>query len=768
MDDLTPSGGDLRPGSTFAGLRIERELGRGGSGVVYLAHDESLDRAVALKVLHRNAMGDDPAALERFRNEAQIAAKLEHPSIIPIYSTGVDRGQTYLVMRYVPGRSLASYLNDHAPMPVEEALRLLRPVAAALDYAAEFSVVHRDVKPANIFVDETSSPPRTLLGDFGIARAYEGTRHTATGGWVGTPDYIAPEILKDERATAQADQYSLACVLVECISGVSPFRRSNTAATITAQVTEFPDLESYPAISTRVAEALAVSLEKNPRDRYSSCTEFLDAMAASSTADSSAAPATVVRRRKRGKIKRRVKIAGTVAVTALGLLLGVAQVTGFNLREWRSGSSSGQTPNAAASETNAVAANEPSTEDRPDVLILGSGLADWSDWKTKPGVSLADVVADSLAQDPKTMEYSVDSLPLKESANCTADLKRATQSLPTKAVVLLETPCADLAIKVLGAKATEAPPIYVLSPMWQDVDAGRAYLAHAPSEAYPKAAEGLTLTFGEIDANRFVPMQLPLKDIFEAGVVARHYRATQCALFVDSGVYGEELIPGVLEIALRGSLTAGEHIVHTATLTPEPVPKDFLVDAMANVDCVVTPLGAINNRPDAISALKTAIRHSPDKRFVLIGFGSTTFDRWAAKQRNVVMTLTSSWLPVGPAQDRFNAVGDADFRNWSNASIFDDRAALFIVADLIANISPEHPHGDIPASGWINATQSESPEPRYSYVYTTSGVTTTPWGFVSGYQASLRVLGDEFGYVGGTLDPDLSAAPSLPLDQAAG
>jgi serine/threonine protein kinase len=763
------TGDSFAAGTTFAGVVIERELGRGGAGVVYLARDQQLDRLVALKVLHRHSMGDDPAALDRFRNEAIIAAKLEHPSIIPIYSSGVDRGLAYLVMRYVPGRNLASYLNEAAPMEADAAIRLLRPVAVALDYAAEFNVVHRDVKPANIFVDESGAQPRALLGDFGIARAYEGTRHTATGGWVGTPDYIAPEVLKDEQATTRADQYSLACVLVECLTGVSPFKRSNTAATITAQVTETPDFEALTNVSPRVADALSVALEKNPDDRYTSCTEFLDAISTSATGDASTTPATIVRRRKRSKAKRRAKIIGTVVVTTLGLLLGIAQVTGFNAREWlRGDANAGQgvaVPGPAVTDTSEAAA---ATAKQPDVLILGSSLSDdWSEWKPKKGVTLPEIVAEALAQNPKTVDYRVKIAPLKSATTCAADVKALRESMPLKAIVVLESPCSEQVVKFFGATNVTTPPIYVLSAAWSELEIAQSYVPHAPSAEFPNSDPSLAVTYGDIARDRFVPLQLPLREIYEAGVVARHYGATRCVYVGSSTDFGHTLHPGTLQAGLATSNTGDQQSVTVSTLPDGKIPRDYMVRALkeANADCLVTNIRSleISDGAGVVAAWKAAVTAAPDTLFVTFDGGPRReLTSWIDRQPNVVMTFNQSWLPTGPPQDRFQSVGDATIKGWDDASLFDDRAALFFVADVIAGISSSAPAGEIASRNWV--AESDSGEERanaFAFNEEVSGLIPTTMGFASGYSAVLTVKGFNFYYVGGTHDSDLSEAPAL-------
>ncbi|HET9466136.1 MAG TPA: serine/threonine-protein kinase, partial [Gemmatimonadales bacterium] len=205
---------------TLAGrYEITQLLGRGGMAVVFLAQDLALERQVAIKVLPPE-VSHDPRLIPRFQQEAKTAARLDHPNIIPIYRVESEAGLDYFVMKYVAGRSLEQMLED-GPMPVDLARRVLAEAAMALGHAHQRRIVHRDVKPANIMMD---SEGRVILTDFGISKAVQGASQlTGTGAIIGTPHYMAPEQAKGLEVDGRADQYALAVVGHQLLTGKQPF-----------------------------------------------------------------------------------------------------------------------------------------------------------------------------------------------------------------------------------------------------------------------------------------------------------------------------------------------------------------------------------------------------------------------------------------------------------------------------------------------------------------------------------------------------------------
>src|SRR5829696_8174724 len=201
----------LDSGSSFAGYQIVSVVGRGGMGVVYRATDLRLERPVALKLVAPE-LAEDQQFRRRFLKEPKLAAALDHPNVVPIYEAGEHEGRLYLAMRFVDGDDMRSLLRGEGDLAPERALDILTQVASALDAAHRRGLVHRDVKPANVLVDEDG---HAYLTDFGVTKQLGGNT-TETGQIVGTLDYVAPEQIRGEDVDARADGYALACVLYEC------------------------------------------------------------------------------------------------------------------------------------------------------------------------------------------------------------------------------------------------------------------------------------------------------------------------------------------------------------------------------------------------------------------------------------------------------------------------------------------------------------------------------------------------------------------------
>jgi len=256
----------LPAGTTFGSYRIEGVLGIGGMGVVYEATQLSLNRRVAIKVL-RAELGGDAAFGERFRREQVVMASLDHPNVLPIYEAGEVDDSVFLAMRLVSGGTLKDLITQ-GPLEPQRAAHIVVQAAHALDAAHEAGIVHRDVKPQNILIDEND---HAYLSDFGLVRVGSApSGMTMAGEFVGTLDYVAPEQIRGEAATALADVYGLGCVLFEALTGVPPFVRDTDVAILFAHVTDPPPVPSVqrpglaPAFDTVVARALA----KDPADRY--------------------------------------------------------------------------------------------------------------------------------------------------------------------------------------------------------------------------------------------------------------------------------------------------------------------------------------------------------------------------------------------------------------------------------------------------------------------------------------------------------------------
>ncbi len=257
---------------------VERELGSGGMATVYLAQDRKHRRQVAIKVLRR----DLAAALgpERFLREIEIAARLDHPHILPLYDSGDADGFLYYVMPFVEGESLRDRLRREKQLPMDDALRIAREVADALSYAHKRDVVHRDIKPENILL----AGDHARVADFGIARAITeagGERLTETGLAIGTPAYMSPEQAAGSRdLDGRSDLYSLGCVLYEMLAGEPPFTGATVESVVHQHLTaEPPSVTTLrPAVPSQVAAALARVLAKTPADRFSPAAQFAEAL----------------------------------------------------------------------------------------------------------------------------------------------------------------------------------------------------------------------------------------------------------------------------------------------------------------------------------------------------------------------------------------------------------------------------------------------------------------------------------------------------------
>jgi hypothetical protein len=250
---------------------IEGEIGRGGMGVVYRARDERLQRRVAIKVLPPE-LAFQQDIRERFTREAQTAARLSHPHIVPIHSVGEGQGLVYFVMGYVDGESVAARIRRRGSLPVEEARRIMMETADALSAAHAMSVIHRDIKPDNILLEGTRG--RVMVTDFGIAKALSGTSGatlTGIGVAIGTPAFMSPEQAAGERdIDGRSDLYSLGVVTYQMLTGALPFNAPSVAGILMKQITEpAPDLRvKRPDTPEDLAQAVGRCLEKDPESRW--------------------------------------------------------------------------------------------------------------------------------------------------------------------------------------------------------------------------------------------------------------------------------------------------------------------------------------------------------------------------------------------------------------------------------------------------------------------------------------------------------------------
>ena len=316
-DALAPEFIDLQ--RALAGrYSLERELGRGGMGIVFLARDVALDRPVAIKLLPP-AMAAQPALRERFLREAQMAARLSHPNIIPIFAVDAVDGFVFFVMAYVEGETLGRRLQTRGPLSAAEGTRMIQEVAWALAYAHLRGIVHRDIKPDNILLEQATG--RALVSDFGIARLTEASGGTAVGEVLGTAQYMSPEQACGEAVDGRSDLYALGVVAFYALSGKLPFDAPDTAALLAMHITRpAPPLASVtPGIPGKLAQAVDRCLAKDPAERFQTGEALGEAVTAS-TAVAREAPAPI-----RVWLQRGAGSKGPLAVWSS--LMGLAVIT---------------------------------------------------------------------------------------------------------------------------------------------------------------------------------------------------------------------------------------------------------------------------------------------------------------------------------------------------------------------------------------------------------------------------------------------------------
>ncbi len=329
----------LRLRETVKGrYEIQELLGRGGMGAVFLATDLSLDRPVAIKVLPPD-LSKDKKFFQRFEHEARIAAKLDHPHIIPIYAVESGSDLNYFVMKYVTGHTLDQLLLS-GPLPVDVAQRIIWEAGCALGHAHQRGVVHRDVKPANIMLDDSG---RAMVTDFGISKALEGASgFTATGQVIGTPHYMSPEQAKGIAVDGRSDQYSLGIVAYRLLAGRLPYMDDSVHTVIYKHIFEMPPplLTFRPDAPDFLATAIHRAIQKDPDDRFATREDFATAVwpehpvrsysvSGGRASHSSLDAATEITSPEEAPVPRRRRVSAGAAV-GVGLVLVAAGAVGAN------------------------------------------------------------------------------------------------------------------------------------------------------------------------------------------------------------------------------------------------------------------------------------------------------------------------------------------------------------------------------------------------------------------------------------------------------
>ncbi|HYI38147.1 MAG TPA: serine/threonine-protein kinase [Thermoleophilaceae bacterium] len=276
---MSGDGPVLVPGDRFAGHVIGTELGRGGMGHVYRATREADGAEVALKLLPPELSGEDRYR-KRFARESRLAASLSHAHLVPVVDAGEHEGSLWIAMELIEGPDLGAVLTERGTIHPGNAARIVAQVGGGLDAAARAGLVHRDVKPANVFVVARDGAPHAYLGDFGLTKATDSQSGlTATGKFLGTVAYAAPEQAQGDEVGPATDVYQLGGLLYRALSGVQPFPRPRQIATIMAHIREPPPKpsEANPACPPALDRVVATAMAKKPRKRYPSASALGEA-----------------------------------------------------------------------------------------------------------------------------------------------------------------------------------------------------------------------------------------------------------------------------------------------------------------------------------------------------------------------------------------------------------------------------------------------------------------------------------------------------------
>jgi hypothetical protein len=287
---------ELSDGDEFAGYRVERRLGRGGMGILYLAVEPGLERRVALKLIAPEAASDAVFA-RRFAEESRIAASIEHPNVVPIYAAGEEAGVPFIAMRYVAGADLARRLVREGRLSPQVAADLIAQIGNGLDAIHAAGLIHRDVKPANVLLSGDDGGDHAYITDFGVARnvATE-SGLTQTGRFVGTLDYVAPEQISGGAIDARVDVYALGCLLFKLLTGEVPFPKDGDAARLFAHLNDPPPAPSLyvPEVSMALDDVVIRAMSKDPDDRYPSAGDLGRAARAALRGERPASPERTV------------------------------------------------------------------------------------------------------------------------------------------------------------------------------------------------------------------------------------------------------------------------------------------------------------------------------------------------------------------------------------------------------------------------------------------------------------------------------------------
>jgi eukaryotic-like serine/threonine-protein kinase len=387
-----------------ARYRLESKLGSGGMSTVYLARDETLERWVAAKVLHRE-ISDQPDQLERFRREARAVAQVSHPNVVAVIDAGEDAGRPYIVFEYVDGETLKQRIDRVGRLPLDEAAAYAIEVGRGLGAAHQRRLVHRDVKPQNVLIDAEG---RAKVTDFGIARELEQDGLTKTGRVLGTTDYVSPEQAMGQPVDARSDIYSLGVLLYEMLTGEVPFTAENLVGVAMKHVNEkMPDVQRRrPEVSSALAAVVERATQKKPEKRYADMSAMLAdleaalevevARAGGSHGEATTVLDSVPRRDRRVINTRTISIAGILLVLAgVAAALIIAAATSEDEPGGGGGGGGGAAPTGEEVTLTDAADFDPegTSGEHPDevgLAIDGNPTTSWSTETYTTGPVMAD------------------------------------------------------------------------------------------------------------------------------------------------------------------------------------------------------------------------------------------------------------------------------------------------------------------------------------------------------------------------------------------
>jgi eukaryotic-like serine/threonine-protein kinase len=381
-------------GTVLSGrYKLEAKLGSGGMSTVYLARDTTLDRQVAVKVLHRE-MSEQEDQLQRFRQEARAVAKLSHPNVVAVIDAGEDGGHPYIVFEYVEGETLKQRINRIGALDPQEALAYAIEVARGLTVAHNRNMVHRDIKPQNVLIDAEG---RAKLTDFGISRQLEQDGMTATGRVLGTTDYVAPEQAMGHPVDQRSDVYSLGVVLYEMLVGQVPFHAESQVGVAMKHVNEeLPDVQQRrPELSAAAAMVVERATAKDPADRYQQVGELIDDLSTALEVEAARAGGTTgeatsvldavapAERKLSGERGRRSWLAIALIVLAAGAVLLAVQLIGSGSGPGGGGALKGKGTPVALAEASDYDPQGDDSEDPETVSFAVDGDPTTTAWSSE-------------------------------------------------------------------------------------------------------------------------------------------------------------------------------------------------------------------------------------------------------------------------------------------------------------------------------------------------------------------------------------------------